>query len=154
VILNAAPPSALPDALLEAVDVLVVNEHEAAVVARASRLPDDPARFCVAAADRWKLAAIVTLGGEGLVAADSSMTVRMPAARVAVVDTTAAGDAFVGALAAALDRRASLVDALAEGSAAGSHACTAAGAQTSIGARERWIDAARELRSVAAVAGR
>ncbi len=52
-----------------------------------------------------------------------------PAPAVDVVDTTGAGDAFAGALAAALDRRAEWPRAIAEGVAAGSLACTAAGAQ-------------------------
>jgi ribokinase len=78
----------------------------------------------VAAANRHALAAIVTLGADGVVAADATGSYRLPAAHVDVVDTTAAGDAFVGALAAALDRGDSLADALADGAAAGSYACT------------------------------
>jgi ribokinase len=116
--------AALSADLLDAVDVLVVNEHEAATVARAASLPADPAAFCVAAANRHALAAIVTLGADGVVAADATGSYRLPAAHVDVVDTTAAGDAFVGALAAALDRGDSLADALADGAAAGSYACT------------------------------
>lgn len=151
VILNVAPPAHVPDALLDAVDVLVANEHEAAFVAREYGLPSDPAAFCAAAADRWKLAAIVTLGADGLVAADRTHRYRVPAAPVDVRDTTAAGDAFVGALAAALDRGAPLPAALAEGAAAGSHACTGEGAQPSIGTRGDWRDAARGLAAQALV---
>jgi ribokinase len=145
VMLNVAPPAELPDALLHDVDVLVANEHEAAAIARAARLPQAPEAFCAAAADRWRLTAVVTLGAAGLVAADATHAFRVPARRVEAVDTTAAGDAFAGALAAALDRGATLTDALAEGAAAGSHACTGHGAQPSIGDRRDWIDAAREL---------
>jgi ribokinase len=154
VVLNAAPAAALPADLLDAVDVLVVNEHEAATVARGAALPADPAAFCAAAADRHALAAIVTLGADGLVAADATRRFRLPAARVEVVDTTAAGDAFVGALAAALDRGDDLADALAEGSAAGSFACTLAGAQPSIAPREKWRAVAREIRTAGAVESR
>jgi ribokinase len=101
VILNLAPPAPVPDALLDAVDVLVANEHEAEFVAREYGLPSDPADFCAGAADRWRLAAIVTLGADGLVAADAGHRYRLPAATVdGVRDTTAAGDAFAGALAA------------------------------------------------------
>lgn len=144
VILNAAPPAPLPDSLLDDVDVLVVNEHEAGAIAAQAGLPEAPDAFCDAAADRWKLAAIVTLGAQGLVAADTAQRFRVPAVPVDVRDTTAAGDAFVGALAAALDRGAALHEALAEGVAAGSHACGGEGAQPSIGARVRWLDRARE----------
>lgn len=144
-VLNVAPPRPLPDALLASVDVLVANEHEAQAVAKASALPPDPAGFCTAAADRYGFATIVTLGARGLVAADRSHRYLVPAAPADVRDTTAAGDAFVGALAAALDRGAPLREALAEGAAAGSHACTGEGAQPSIGTRGDWRDAAREL---------
>ena len=152
-ILNAAPPRPLPPELLAAIDVLVVNEHEAAIVGGAASSAD-PAAFCASAADRWKLTAVVTLGARGLVAADANGRYSVPAPRVAVVDTTAAGDAFVGALAASLDRRDPLVDALADGVAAGSHACTTAGAQPSIAPRERWRDTARALRALATVESR
>lgn len=145
VVLNVAPPAELPDALLHDVDVLVANEHEAAVVARFAGLPPEPEAFCAAAADRWRLAAVVTIGADGLVAADATHSYRVPAHRVEAVDTTAAGDAFVGALVAALDRGAGLADALADGAAAGSHACIGHGAQPSIGDRREWKDAAREL---------
>lgn len=154
VVLNAAPAAPLPDDLLDAVDVLVVNAHEAATIARAASLPADPMDFCVAAADRHALTAIVTLGADGLVAADAKRRFQLPAARVEVVDTTAAGDAFVGALAAALDRGDDLADALADGAASGSYACTRAGAQPSIGPRARWTELARELRAAATVESR
>lgn len=154
VIVNVAPPMPLPATLLEATDVLVANEHEAAVVARAAGLSAEPDAFCAAVAERFGRAAVVTLGAQGLVAADANAGYRVPARSVAVVDTTAAGDAFVGALAAALDRGSPFVEALAEGSAAGSHACTREGAQPSIGARSAWIDAARELAARAIVRAR
>jgi len=147
VILNVAPPAPLPDALLDAVDVLVANEHEASVVAHEHGLPADPAGFCAAAADRWNLASVVTLGADGVAAADAGRRYRVPAVRVDVRDTTAAGDAFVGALAAALDRGAHLPEALAEGVAAGSHACTGDGAQPSIGRRDAWRERARDVAS-------
>lgn len=154
VVLNAAPPSALPDTLLDAVDVLVANEHEATVIARAACVPVDPVAFCATAADRWHLVAVVTLGANGLVAADASRRYAVPAGRVDVVDTTAAGDAFVGALSAALERGATLADALADGAAAGSHACTRAGAQASLATRDRWIGMAHELRVAMSVTPR
>lgn len=154
VILNVAPPMPVPDALLQDVDVLVANEHEAAIVAGATGLPRDPVAFCEAAVDRWALAAVVTLGARGLVAADATHAWELPARPVTVADTTAAGDAFVGALAAALDRGASMVESLADGSAAGGEACMAHGAQPSIAPRAAWQDAARELEGHARASSR
>lgn len=145
VILNAAPAEAFDvDALLRNVDTLVVNEHEAEAIAGRARVPAQPDRFAAAVADRWRCEAVVTLGARGALAADRQAMWMLPSNPVTVVDTTAAGDAFVGAYAAAMDRGAGMAERLGDAIAAGSHACTRAGAQPSIGERAAWIDAARE----------
>ena len=128
VILNAAPARRLAPELLAQVDVLVVNESEAAVLG-SSRSPEVFATEFVA---RFGAAIVVTLGASGLLAASRDTQARLPAPQVAVVDTVGAGDALVGALAAALDRGAPWPRALREGLAAGSLACTRRGAQTSL----------------------
>jgi len=95
-VLTPAPVIALPDSLLAATDLLVPNQHEAAAL---TGLAD------VAAAGRALRShgcdVLITLGPDGCryVGADDSF--EMPAFTVPVVDTTAAGDTFVGALAAA-----------------------------------------------------
>jgi ribokinase len=98
VVLNAAPSRPRDTVPLQAVSVLVVNEHEAADL-----LGDAAAgeRAAVALLDLVP-AAVVTLGGVGAVR--GAAPVHLPARRVPVVDTTGAGDAFCGALAAELDR--------------------------------------------------
>lgn len=97
VILNAAPSGALPVEVLGGVDVLVVNEHEAAELAGAGTEP-------MAALTGHGCAAIITLGPEGaLVGLPGADTATVPGHRVDAVDTTGAGDTFVGAFAAALD---------------------------------------------------
>jgi len=144
VILNAAPAEPFGvDALLRNVDTLVLNEHEAESIADRARLPAQPDRFAAAVADRWRCDAVVTLGARGALAATRDATWMLPATAVAVVDTTGAGDAFVGAYAAAVDRGAGMAERLGDAIAAGSHACTRTGAQGSIGERADWIDAAR-----------
>ena len=132
VILNAAPAQALSPELLSLVDVLIVNENEAAALGPSS----SPLEFATMFAARFETAVVVTLGAHGLVAASRGAQVRLPAPTVAVVDTVGAGDALVGALAAALDRGTPWPRALREGLAAGSLACTRPGAQTALPWRE------------------
>ena len=130
VVLNAAPARALPERLLAAVDVLVVNEGELAMLAGPAGTPADALR-------RLPVARVVaTLGDAGCVARDGERFHLQPAFAVEAVDTTAAGDTFCGALVAALARGEPLPAALREASAASALACTALGAQSSIPPRE------------------
>ena len=127
--LNAAPAFPLPEALLSAIDVLVVNESEAASYARAWCLPAAPAAFIAAATERFGLDVVLTLGARGAMTSSDGGIVSLAPPETAVVDTTGAGDAFAGALAAVLDRGATAGDAVTAGVAAGALACTYAGAQ-------------------------
>ena len=129
VVLNAAPAVALPEALLPALDVLIVNETEAAAYAAAWRLPAAPAAFIAATTERFGVRVVITLGARGAMTAGDGGIANVPPPRVAVVDTTGAGDAFAGALAAALDRGVDAAGAVAAGVAAGALACTHRGAQ-------------------------
>jgi len=132
VVLNAAPARPLPATLLAVVDVLIVNAIEAATLAAALGLPDTPEGFASALHRRHGRAVIVTLGPHGAIAAVDRTLCTVPAPAIDVIDTTGAGDAFVGALVAALDRRAGWRRVIADGVAAGSLACTVAGAQPSL----------------------
>ncbi len=133
VVLNAAPAAPVPPETAAACDALVMNEAEAPVLARAAGLAADHA---VAAARRmaesWDVTAIVTLGADGGWAFRPGAAWRFGALPLTAVDTTAAGDAFVGALSAALDAGEDLPAALARASVAGGLACTAQGAQPSL----------------------
>ena len=132
VILNAAPAAALAHALLRSLDVLLVNEHEAAMLATQLRLVREPVAFADGMRTRFATTAVITLGARGaLTTADGQCLAATPPA-MTVVDTTGAGDALAGAFAAALDRNASLPRALAEGVAAGALACTQHGAQAAL----------------------
>ena len=133
VVLNAAPARAAPQALLRELDVLVVNESEAAALALLYRWPVEPIAFASAAAALSpRLAVIVTLGAKGAIACHAGHRLSAAAPEVRAVDTTGAGDAFVGALAAALDRGEGLRSALGRAVAAGTLACTMQGAQASL----------------------
>jgi ribokinase len=94
-VLNAAPIRDLPDELLASIDILVVNEHEAAHLA-ASRPGIDLTDLVPTV--------IVTLGADGAVLyGQGAAEIPVPAPRVTAVDATGAGDTFCGALAAAID---------------------------------------------------
>ena len=130
VVLNAAPARELPARLLEAVDVLVVNEGELALLAGGEGTLADAMR-------RLPVARVVaTLGEAGCVARDGDAFHLQPAFAVDAVDTTAAGDTFCGALVAALARGDAFPAALREASAASALACTVLGAQSSIPRRD------------------
>ncbi|MDE2514433.1 MAG: ribokinase [Rhodospirillales bacterium] len=136
VILNLAPAAELAEAALAALDLLVVNETEAAWLA--ARLGCGAAAGDLAA--RLAIGVIRTLGGEGAEYAGPEGAWSQPAMAVAVRDTTAAGDCFLGVLAAALDRGIGLRAAMARAGMAAGLACTRAGSQGSL-PRAAEIDA-------------
>jgi ribokinase len=129
-LVNLAPPFEVPRKLLENLDPLVVNEHEAAFLLGEKVEGVDGALS--AAPDLLALgpkSAVITIGESGAVFSDGGSTEHLPAPKVDVVDTTGAGDAFVGALAAQLAGGASLEDAVAYAVRAGAAAVTKEGAQ-------------------------
>lgn len=137
-VLNMAPAAAVPAEVLRAVDVLVVNEHEAAVVAGVEGVaPEGLAERLAAAHD---LSCIVTLGGAGAVAVSGREGWRVPVLPIRPVDTTGAGDTFVGVLTAWLDGGTSLLEALRAASVAAALACEAMGAQTAQPSRAAILD--------------
>jgi ribokinase len=125
VLLNAAPARALPAQLLEAVDVLVVNEGELAALTGTDDLAEGLARIQVPCL-------VVTLGARGCYARAADEVILQPAFTIDAVDTTAAGDTFCGVLAAHLGQGTGLAEALRRASAASALACTRLGAQSSI----------------------
>jgi len=134
IVLNAAPARPVPAGLLDLLDVLIVNRHEATALARSLGIEaDTPMESARALAKGRKTAVIATLGGEGAVAFRGGKAWRVPALAIGpAVDTTGAGDAFAGALAAALDAGSDLAPALARAAVAGALACTKEGAQPAL----------------------
>ena len=137
VILNPAPARSLPAALLSLVDVLIPNESEAALL---TGLPiDNPAEAEAAATALRELGVgtvILTLGERGALLAREDGAEVFPAFEVTPVDTTAAGDAFVGGFAVALAGGQPLAEAVRWGNAAGALATTRLGAQPSLPTRQ------------------
>jgi ribokinase len=132
ILMNAAPAQALSAELLAQVDVLVVNQSEAELLAGTNA----PAReVCAQLARAGPRALVLTLGARGAVWLDADRAIEQPAPSVEVLDTTACGDAFVGALVADGDPRGDPERALELACAAGALAATRAGAVPSLPSR-------------------
>ena len=127
-VLNAAPAAgAVPDAVWTKTDFLIVNETEARQLT--GNITEDNQKLCLLLRSQVRLGAVITLGAMGAIgiAADGEIvTVASPS--IAVVDTTGAGDAFVGAFCSGWLRTLDLRASLQLGTAAGSLVCTFRGA--------------------------
>lgn len=120
-ILNPAPATALPHGLLSLCDIVMPNQTELAQLGGVSTLLDAGVSTVV-----------VTLGARGLRIVTSQESVDVPPYAVRAVDTTGAGDAACGALAASLARGMDIVTAARRAAAAGALAATRAGAVPSL----------------------
>jgi ribokinase len=134
VILNPAPmcPDGLPKSLLELVDILVPNESETRMLIGlpADRVID--AEMAGMVLDLGVKQVVVTLGSRGAIIAGPGGVERIPSPKVQAVDTTAAGDAFTGALAVALGSGMDIVQACQLAAKAASLSVTRIGAQSSL----------------------
>ncbi|WP_027135130.1 ribokinase [Geminicoccus roseus] len=126
-ILNLAPAAPVPNDVLDRLDLLVVNELEAQAAAGGQGAPDE---LATGLARRHGLTVVVTLGAKGAIAADGERLLQVQALPVDPVDTTGAGDAFTGVLAAYLDRGAGLDLALHRAAVGAALACERLGAQS------------------------
>jgi ribokinase len=141
IVLNAAPARPLNRKLLAMIATLIVNVSEAAALAPLFGWPAEAGAFAAAAAAAIDgLEVVVTRGAAGAISVRGHDRIHVPAPEVEVIDTTGAGDAFVGAFAAALDAGDDRPRALSIAIAAGSLACTMHGAQPALPARDA-IDA-------------
>lgn len=137
VVFNPAPVCSLPAALLRQVSVLVPNEHEAKALAADLGLPGSRAVDLMATG---ATGVIVTLGDRGFDLAEPGGGYALAPEAVVAVDTTGAGDTFIGALATGLAERRSLSDAARFAQRAAAISVTRAGAMPSMPRRPELTD--------------
>ena len=146
--MNVAPAASVPEDVLEAVDVLVFNEVEGRMLAECAGLAaDDPLDIARRLRDSHGVTAVATLGPAGAAAFAPGESWRVAALPVAPVDTTGAGDAFVGNLVVALEAEATLPEAVRRASVAAGICCETRGTQSSFPWADQIEDRLAELGS-------
>lgn len=142
VVLNPAPAQALPRELLQKVDYLILNEIEAAMLAeeRTAANSDDIPQLAARLHALGARNVVVTLGEKGVYGAFADgRQGHLPARKVQAVDTTAAGDTFIGGFIGAIAQGRDPFDAIAYAQAAAALSVTRIGAQTSIPTRDEVV---------------
>lgn len=133
VILNPAPARRIPDELLASVDILVPNESELSLLTDMPVTDRKSAELAAQELLKYGIqTVIVTLGSKGALIVSNTQATHVDAFKVDVVDTTAAGDAFIGGFASAILNGKSLDDSVRHGCACGALAATKLGAQPSL----------------------
>jgi len=133
VLLNPSPVQPIAEPLWPRIDTLVVNEIEAeALCGQVADSPQEAALAGQALRAKGIQRVVVTLGARGAVAVDANGARHHPAPKVQAVDTTAAGDTFLGALAVALGEGQSFDEAVRLGIRAAALCIQQPGAQPSI----------------------
>ena len=137
VILDPAPARPLPDELWQHVDILVPNRHEAELLSGISVTDATAARLAAARLARRGLRAVVLkLDAEGAVLVEGSYVAHVAGVVVHAIDSTAAGDAFAGALAVALAEGRPLASGVVYANRAAAISVTRPGAQASLPSRD------------------
>ena len=136
--LDPAPACPLPPSLFASISILTPNQTEAALLLGIAEGPKDMEAaegYAAQLRDRGAEAVIIKMGDQGCLIASAGDAIRLPGFKVPVVDTTAAGDTFNGALAAGLAEGATLAEAAKLANAAAALSVTKPGALNSIPTR-------------------
>jgi ribokinase len=137
IILNPAPARPIARELLALIDVVVPNETEvAAITGHNVANRRDALGAARALLARGARAALVTLGRDGALYCTASGALHCPAVPVDAMDSTAAGDAYIGALAASVAGGSTVADSLGFAAASAGLSVTRLGAQPSLGTRD------------------
>lgn len=133
VILNLAPMKHIPVEIINHIDVLIMNETEAIMLAKILEIETNNFdKIAEYVSNNFNNTCIITLGQNGVVAVSKDGKINVPAIDVKALDTTSAGDAFVGTFASYYEKGFSLKDCITAGNIAGGLTTTKCGAQDSL----------------------
>ena len=147
-VLNVAPAQSVPEDVLPLIDYLILNEIEAATIYE-DVFKEKSASFeqsALGLAQKTGGVCLITLGGDGALAAKDGKTVKVSCLPIKPVDTTGAGDAFVGIFSAMTDAGLDLGDAMRRAAAGAGLACLKTGAQEALPSKEQIESRFSEIR--------
>ncbi len=140
-VVNPAPAVVMNDDFYPLIDYLVVNQSESEILSGIfPKNADDCEKAAAILFKRGVGCVVFTLGGEGSVCVSQSDSIRIRSFKVDVVDTTGAGDTYIGTLLFGLSKNWRIEKALTYASAAGALACTKQGAQEALPTFEMLVD--------------
>lgn len=152
-IVNLAPATIIPNEITSSIDILVLNETAARFLARHLFFPYLPLEeMAPYVAKNLNLTVVISQGKHGAVAATPENTWQIPAMTITPVDTTAAGDALVGVLAASLDQGHTFESSLRRATIASGLACLKKGGQSSLPTLQEIENALHKLDKIRLIA--
>lgn len=132
VLFNPAPACLIDEELMKAIDILVVNELEAAFISGTDYTDNNLEEIAETLLKAGAINVVITLGSQGVYMKNVKETIQLPGCKVNAIDTIAAGDTFCGALAVVCAKKEIDRDTLIFANTAAAIAVTRSGAQPSI----------------------